>query len=229
VGKTAVFGFEWPEGEESNDVEGHLKRLCQQFEAKLLSVQAEADSTFLWGVIYPQFFGPLPQRCLPVEGGQYSQSAYPRLAGLLGVTSGTFTLPDMRGYMPRGLTAGGSLGAELGADSVTLSQAQLAPHSHSYTPIPHNHAIPDPGHKHLMDGDGGNRFLVTVEGTSTHRLVIASSGGQQVGFSDIDYAYTGIPGTQVESAGALIGSTGSGAPVPTIPKSRAVRWITRAL
>ena len=60
------------------------------------------------------------------------------LYSLLGTTYGgdgrtTFALPDMRGRTPTGFSQNAPLGAKSGAETVTLTEAQMPSHSHDAT------------------------------------------------------------------------------------------------
>ena len=81
-----------------------------------------------------------PRDWAPCDGRLLSISEYDALFNLLGTTYGgdgqtTFGVPDLRGRLPihAGTPHGGStytLGESAGSESVTLTTAQLAAHSH---------------------------------------------------------------------------------------------------
>jgi len=83
---------------------------------------------------------------------QISQNA--ALFSILGTTYGgngtsTFALPDLRGRMPIGMGAGPGLtprflGEKDGAESVTLSVAQIPSHAHTYNALSGNRETTDP-------------------------------------------------------------------------------------
>ncbi|NDD55893.1 tail fiber protein [bacterium] len=80
-----------------------------------------------------------PSGWLMCDGGSYSQASYPALAAVLGVLSGTFNVPDLRGQFVRGQdnmgTAKGAAGIDAGR---TLLSSQLS-------------ASVMPAHRHAMD------------------------------------------------------------------------------
>lgn len=95
--------------------------------------------------------GP-PTGWLVCNGQVVSRTTYSTLFGVVGVAYGagdgstTFNLPDLRGRVPVGLdNMGGSsagvitsisadsLGGVLGSETVTLTEAQMPAHTHSYT------------------------------------------------------------------------------------------------
>ena len=79
-----------------------------------------------------------PANWLLCDGSAVSRSTYPSLYAAIGTTYGagdgstTFNLPDLRGRVPVGKNSGtfGTLGATGGAETVTLSTAEMPSHSH---------------------------------------------------------------------------------------------------
>jgi len=85
-----------------------------------------------------------PNGWLICNGDAVSRSAYSDLFKIIGTTYGvgnsnnTFTLPDMRGRCPIGVGTGASLtartlGSNVGAETATLSEANMASHTHATT------------------------------------------------------------------------------------------------
>jgi microcystin-dependent protein len=85
-----------------------------------------------------------PNGWLICNGDAVSRSAYSNLFKVIGTTYGvgnsntTFTLPDMRGRCPIGVGTGASLtartlGSNVGAETATLSEANMASHTHATT------------------------------------------------------------------------------------------------
>lgn len=127
------------------------------------------------GVLLPYAGASSPTGWLLCYGQAVSRTTYAALFASIGTTFGTgdgsttFNLPDMRGRVAAGkdnmggaaasrLTAAGSavdgatLGAVGGAESHTLTSAQMPTHSHG---------VNDPGHTHLFalgGGAGGGGF-----------------------------------------------------------------------
>lgn len=110
--------------------------------------------------------GSIPSGWLECDGSSKAQADYPSLAAAFGVNSGNFTLPDFGGMYPRGTRTAANVGNTGGSTTVTLSPANLPPHSHSMS---HDHvvsvsrdyegngwsneatanaALPTPGHSH---------------------------------------------------------------------------------
>lgn len=143
------------------------------------------------GTVLP-FAGPVaPAGFLLCHGQAVSRADYAALFAAIGTTHGagngstTFNVPDLRGRVPAGkddmggaaagrLTAAGSgvagatLGAAGGAETHTLTAAQMPAHAH---------AISDPGHRHGADGialfatiSSGDAAWVTINGGSTYQL-----------------------------------------------------------
>ena len=120
---------------------------------------AVAATTFLGAVIpsgavvpfaYNVTSGTVPSGWLLCDGAVYTVSAYPDLGALLGNTyggsTGTFAVPDLRGYFVRGFgtngdgTASGTFG--------TKQASAFASHTHTAT-------VTDPGHTHPYAGQTG--------------------------------------------------------------------------
>lgn len=122
---------------------------------------AVSATTFLGAVIpsgavvpfaYNVTSGTVPSGWLLCDGTVYTVSAYPHLGALLGNTyggsTGTFAVPDLRGYFVRGYgtnadgTASGTFGAK--------QASAFASHTHTAT-------VSDPGHAHATPS---GRFVV---------------------------------------------------------------------
>jgi microcystin-dependent protein len=130
------------------------------------------------GAIVPYAGSSAPSGWLLCYGQLVSTTTYANLYTALGTTygsgSGTFGIPDLRGRAAFGVdnmggstasrvTSGGSgitgttLGAAGGAETVTLSTAQLPAHNHSASDSGHSHGISDPGHTH--NSNNGANFV----------------------------------------------------------------------
>ena len=96
------------------------------------------------GTVEGMLLAAAPAGTLLLDGTTKTRAAYPALWSWIvenglnggapfgnGDGSTTFTLPDWRGRVPRGVASGGTPGQLVGADSITLSTAQLPSHSHS--------------------------------------------------------------------------------------------------
>ena len=122
---------------------------------------------------------------LEPNGQLVSRTTYPLLFAALGTAYGagdgstTFGLPTIVGKIISASGGGRTVGSTGGSNSITLSTNQLPSHSHT---------VNDPGHKHSMDGDYGNRYVVTAAAGQMNSL----GGPGNITFSDIDTATTGI-------------------------------------
>src|SRR3712207_85606 len=115
--ETPIFKFPTPDGAASNDVERDLQLLAQKIEQQL-------DLMYPIGIAYPYLFdGPAPTGFLHLKGGVALVARYPRLAAKLNNSYfvdgiGYFTLPDLRGVVPRGATLQEEAGEVIGADQL---------------------------------------------------------------------------------------------------------------
>jgi microcystin-dependent protein len=91
-----------------------------------------------------------PTNWLFLDGATYNQSTYPALAAVFGVTSGTFTLPDMRDRFAAGASTVAALSNNAGTFAPNTSNSTL--HYHA-TNIAHDHA---------------DTFAVSTHGDHTH-------------------------------------------------------------
>lgn len=124
-----------------------------------------------------------PSLWLLCYGQAISRTTYASLFGAIGTTFGagdgltTFNVPDDRGRVTAGadnmggsaanrLTTAsgmttGNLGGTGGLETITLTTAQLAVHSHGVTDPGHNHAVTDPTHTHTHNAGGLTGSIVT--------------------------------------------------------------------
>jgi microcystin-dependent protein len=73
------------------------------------------------------------------DGSSYQYDDYPALGALYGAGAGdSFSVPDLRDKFILGASASSPASTIGGASSVTLSEANLPPHSHST--LPHSHS-----------------------------------------------------------------------------------------
>lgn len=84
-----------------------------------------------------------PENFLLCDGTHYSDADYPDLWAAIGTTYGgtgasDFAVPDLRGSVPIGASAGHAVGSSGGAETVTLSVAEIPAHNH--TTVPHSHS-----------------------------------------------------------------------------------------
>jgi len=109
--------------------------------------------TYLWGEAVSMPVGAItmwwadtpPENWLLLNGDALDKNDYPGLFDIFGYAYGgggdIFILPTMAGYSPYGAGADVDLGDSGGADTHTLSTAELPSH---------NHAVTDPGHNHAQ-------------------------------------------------------------------------------
>jgi len=155
----------------------------------------------------------LPTGYLDCDGSAVSRTTYAALFTAIGTTWGigdgstTFNLPDLRGRAVIGVGTGSGLSARAladtgGVETVALSTAELASHTHTVT---------DPGHTHAPPGSGSflNDFTVAPGNVSsgTRGHVDAATGSATTGIS--------------------LGSAGSGTAHENLQPFRAAYWIIK--
>ena len=185
-----------------------------------------------------------PNGWLVCDGSTVSRSAYSDLFKIIGTTYGsgnsntTFTLPDMRGRCPIGVGTGTSLtartlGSNVGAETATLSEANLPSHTHTAT-------VGTQSANHTHTGTSGG---VSANHTHGWGRNVGSSGSY--GLRDgANRSANGTPNTQgisadhthatttaTESANhthtVTNSSTGSGTPVGIMLPSIVVNFIIK--
>lgn len=145
-----------------------------------------------------------PAGWLICDGSFYSSTTYANLYALLGTNygrgSGTFAVPDLRGYFIRGSgtnadgTAAGTFGSQV-AD-------MAGPHNHSVTDPGHSHGISDPQHQHTYQGRTG--FTGGVVGGGGGLWYYQGGGG-----TPINDPYT-YPATTSSSTGITVNPASTG-------------------
>jgi microcystin-dependent protein len=192
------------------------------------------------------FFGPeamIPADCVLFNGASISKDTYWRayyfLGDTYGSTSSNFSVPDLRGRTPFGLdnmggsdagrlAAANTLGGTGGAETHTLTSAEMPIHLHGHA---HTHTITDPTHAHTVDPPNTSVSINDVAhshgvmGSTTwtasgfsagsldqRHLAIGDDDGTQSGGTS-GGAYTGISASvdiaAFGSAGASTGITGT--------------------
>ena len=102
-------------------------------------VQCPIGAAVIW------FTSTIPSGFLIADGSTFSSATYPALYAVLGTT----TLPDLRGRIPVGKSASGTLstlGATGGEETVLLEITHLAAHTHEH--FNHTHTIAQHTHKY---------------------------------------------------------------------------------
>lgn len=151
--------------------------------AALLNEQLRDNLNFLHGSVSSSPTGSVmifaginaPAEWLVCDGSAVSRTTYANLFTALGTTYGegdgaaTFNLPDMRGRAPIGAGTGVGLtqrilGAEAGAETVTLSVSNLPPHNHTIRFWEHN-----------SGGNSTNRWPVSDGWASGYRRNVSET------------------------------------------------------
>ena len=143
---------------------------------------------------------------------------------------GTNSTPDLRDrfIIGSGTDSGGThnIGETGGANSLTLSEANLPSHSHSFSGSTdssgsHTHSITDPGHSHGLGTDNnfdytpGNRSGVNGGGSST------STNSATTGIS------IGSAGAHTHTVSGTVGDTGSDTAIDNRPAYYALAFIMK--
>jgi microcystin-dependent protein len=119
------------------------------------------------------------------DGAKLAMSEFPALYSLIGTTYGgdgntMFALPDLRGRLPVDQGTGDALGHSGGAETVTLNDDQMPPHTHAVmtSPAP---SVSSPAGNLPGSLAGGNLLYGTGTAKSsalTLATIAASDGGQ---------------------------------------------------
>ena len=169
--------------------------------------QAVQPSVIPVGIIQMFAGSTSPNGWLVCDGSTVSRSAYSDLFKIIGTTYGagnsntTFTLPDMRGRCPIGVGTGASLtartlGSNVGAETATLSEANMASHTHATT-------VGTQSANHTHTGTSG-----TVSADHTHGWGRNVGSYGSYGLRDgANRSANGTPNTQVANQGHTHGIT----------------------
>jgi microcystin-dependent protein len=121
--------------------------------------------------------GSVPSGFLEANGQVVSRSTYSDLFSVLGTSYGsgdgstTFGLPDLNTRHLKGTTTVGTVGSTTGADTYTLSEAQLPSHNHS---MGHTHTL---AHTH---GIGHNHNISLNDQSANHNHGLVSNSGNTI-------------------------------------------------
>ena len=204
------------------------------------------QDTFISSGSIQMFAGSVaPNGWLVCDGSNVSRSAYNNLFKVIGTTYGagnfntTFTLPDMRGRCPIGVGTGASLtartlGSNVGAETVTLAQTNLPPHTHTATvgtqSANHTHTGTSGGHSANHTHSYGTP-IGTTGATSgiIDSLTASSSGTPLTGGNSVGHTHSTTFGTGSATHTHTVtnSNTGNGTPFGIMPPSIVVNFIIK--
>lgn len=160
----------------------------------------------------------VPTNYVEANGQTLATATYPTLFAAYqydhGGSGGSFLVPNYNNKFVRGTTSTSLVGTTVGADTVTLSEANLASHKHVVDP-------PSTG----LSATGGSVFSDIPGPPGTHTVSLNPSypsGGNAI------LSATSVNGS-VNISAFDSSTTGSGTPFNIIPASAYARWIIRAL
>jgi microcystin-dependent protein len=176
----------------------------------------ESTDYCMIGAIFPYVTQTPPANALPCDGSTYNRVDYPDLYAKLDtafiVDADHFQTPDLRGRTVIGAGAGDGLterqvGDVGGAETVSLTEAQLA--SHSHTTNPHSHS--DSGHVH-----GTISVPVTVP--------VFSPGEAPVAGPTFPFGNTGLGFANISATTVDVNATGAGEGHQNMPPFVALKY-----
>lgn len=189
---------------------------------------------------WPHSVTPTDPNWLILQGQAISRTTFADLFALIGTTYGvgdgstTFNLPDARDKTILGVSASHPLGSTGGAETVTLTEAQLPAHDHS---MDHTHSINHDHPSTATSTDGAHDheiFYGTAEGSSAQSVApgtVASTQDRNPILADGSHSHTlNVPafvGSSGASSAATTGNAGSGAEVDIMSPFLALNWIMR--
>ncbi len=117
------------------------------------------------------------------DGSSKSISAYTPLYTLIGTTYGgdgvqNFNMPDLRGRIPIHQGGGYVMGAAGGAESVTLTTAQLPAHNHSYMASPNTTGNVSTAENNFL-ASGAKIYTKEVPSDAANAAWLTTAGGSQ--------------------------------------------------
>lgn len=171
------------------------------------------------GVILARPSASLPTGFLLCDGSAVNRVNYAALFAVIGTTYGsgdgstTFNLPDFRGRVPIGSGTGAlltnrTLGQKVGAETHTVSESEMATHSHTLTDPGHTHLYP---HTHTAFGGGGSTVYPLFNNATA---------------SNANYGASGSP-TQYATTGVTLSNTGGGGSHPNMQPSLVCNFVIK--
>ena len=158
-----------------------------------LQVSSSATVTTPAGIISQYGGSSAPTGYLLCQGQEVSRTTYAALFSAIGTTYGpgngstTFNLPDLRQRVPVGKYSSGTfatLGATGGAESMTLSIANLPSHTHDVNPASftsategsHTHTVDPPSTTSSSDGNHRHQIRDITDNSGSGALDDAGTG-----------------------------------------------------
>lgn len=176
----------------------------------------------------------------PALAAQYEALGWPYNTG--GETATQMRLPNMLGRSPFGRSTSGTLatvGASGGAETVTLTEAQLPAHSHAITGTiggsdgTHTHTVTDPGHVH--PSSNGQNFCLNAGGNTSQvgsgaaTLKVDSQPSPNTGSATTGIAVSSTGSGHGHSFSLTAANTGSGSSHPNLPPYQVITgWLVYA-
>lgn len=217
---------------------------------------AQGSQTFLTGDLKATASDTDQNGWLLCDGRAVSRTAYPVLFAVISTTWGvgdnstTFNLPDFRGRFPLGASIAHPFASNGGAETVTITIADLPAHNHAvadpghghtFTGTPHTHTVNDPTHTHTLT-DPGHHHSVSI-GNGTGNVVAGGAGtatatistGNATTGATIGNAATGITLANATAGGTIGNSTtgvttlntGNGTALPILSPFAAVNYLIK--
>ncbi|MDE2388454.1 MAG: phage tail protein [Betaproteobacteria bacterium] len=141
------------------------------------------DDPFL-GEIRPFSFGFAPKGWASCDGQLLPIAQNTALFSLLGTMYGgdgitTFALPDLRGRTGMHVNSAHTQGERVGQENVTLTTAQIPPHSHTANCSNAAGTQTSPAGKFWAQDSNGNVVFSSAGGATLAATAIGSAGGSQ--------------------------------------------------
>lgn len=208
----------------------------------LIDQQDQQDAAAPIGVVQMYASATPPKGWLACDGAAVSRRDYAELYAIIGTTFGsgdgssTFNVPDLRGRVVIGAGTGTGLTARAvgdtgGAETVTLTEAEIPAHDHDVTDPGHVHTVTDPGHVHSVTDPGHSHTApaesnVVSSGSSGGGVLGGDTGTSATGIS-IDSAMTGVS-IDTATTDLTVDEAGGGGAHENMPPFIALGFIIRA-